>query len=95
MRRLGAAGVQCGQMGLEGAEVADSGGLEYGGGGGQAGQLGIHKLEVDQLGFCVFGQLVDVVGFIVDCERCHGFFLKKGCRWGGTTASAAVIYPYG
>ena len=88
MRRLGAACVQRRQMGFEGAEVADSGGLEYGCGGGQAGQLGIHKLKVDDLGFCVFGQIVDVVGLIVDCERCHRFFLKKEYRWrrGGTTA---------
>ena len=77
MRRLGAAGVQRRQMGLEGAEVADSGSLEYGCGGGQAGQLGFYKLEVDDLGLCVFGQFVDVVGFIVDCERCHVFFLEK------------------
>ena len=92
MRRLGAARVQRRQMGFQGVEEADSGGLEYGGGGGQAGQLGFYKLEVDDLGLCVFGQLVDVVGFIVDCERCHGFFLKMRFRWGGPTVSATVIY---
>ena len=95
MRRLGAAGVQRCQMGFKGAEVADSGGLEYGCGGGQAGQLGLHKLEVDDLGLCFVRQFVDVVGFIVDCERGHGFFLKMGWGWDGTTASVAVTCPYG
>ena len=95
MRRLGAAGVQRRQMGLEGAEVADSGGLEYGCGGGQAGQLGLHKLEVDDLGLCFVRQFVDVVGFIVDRERCHGLFLKMGWgRWGEATAAAAMTCPY-
>ena len=95
MCRLGAACVQCRQMGFEGAEVADSGGLEYCCGGGQAGEFGFYKLEVDDLGLCVFGQLVDVVGFIVDRERCHGLFLKMGWgRWGEATAAAAMTCPY-
>ena len=92
MCRLGAACVQRRQMGFEGVKVAGSCGLEYGCGGGQAGQLGIYKLEVNDLRLGFARQLVNVVRFVVDCERCHGFFVKMRFRWGGTTAPATVIY---
>ena len=59
------------QVGFQGQEVAAFGGLEDGDGGVQAGQFGVHELQTEHLRCGFFGQLVDVVGFVVDGECCH------------------------